>query len=55
MAKGIIDRALRLGEGRKFKDFERRVDSINLFEPELELLDDGEIREAAEELRERAR
>jgi preprotein translocase subunit SecA len=55
MAKGIIDRALRLGEGRKFKDFERRVDSINRFEPEMELLEDGEIREAADELRERAR
>jgi preprotein translocase subunit SecA len=55
MAKGIIDRALRLGEGRKFKDFERRVDSINRFEPEMELLEDGEIRAAADELRERAR
>jgi preprotein translocase subunit SecA len=55
MAKGIIDRALRMGEGRKFKDFERRVDSINRFEPELELLDDGEIRSAADELREGAR
>jgi preprotein translocase subunit SecA len=55
MAKGIIDRALRLGEGRKFKDFERRVDSINRFEPEMELLDDGEIRETADELRERSR
>jgi preprotein translocase subunit SecA len=55
MAKGIIDRALRLGEGRRFKDFERRVDSINRFEPEMELLEDGEIRSAADELRERAR
>ncbi|HEX2468133.1 MAG TPA: preprotein translocase subunit SecA [Solirubrobacterales bacterium] len=55
MAKGIIDRALRLGEGRKFKDFERRVESINRFEPEMELLSDSEIREAADELRERAR
>ncbi len=55
MARGIIDKALRLGEGRKFKDYERRVDSINRFEPELELLDDAEIRERADELRERAR
>jgi preprotein translocase subunit SecA len=54
MAKGLIDRALRLGEGRKFKDFERRVDSINRFEPEMELLEDAEIRKAADELRERA-
>ena len=55
MARGIIDKALRLGEGRKFKDYERRVESINRFEPELELLDDAEIRERADELRERAR
>jgi len=55
VARGIIDKALRLGEGRKFKDYERRVDSINRFEPELELLEDSEIRERADELRERAR
>src|ERR671918_1514338 len=55
MARGIIDKALRLGEGRKFKDFERRVESINRFEPELELVDDAEIRERADELREQAR
>ncbi len=55
MARGIIDRALRLGEGRKFKDYERRVESINRFEPELELLDDAEIRARADELRVRAR
>src|ERR671919_1032065 len=55
MARGIIDRALRLGEGRKFKDYERRVESINRFEPELELLDDAEVRERADELRRRAR
>src|SRR5215204_1953881 len=54
MAKGIIDKALRLGEGRKFKEYERRVESINRFEPELELLDDAEIRERADALRKRA-
>src|SRR5680860_951942 len=55
MARGIIDKALRLGEARKFKDYERRVESINRYEPELELLDDGEVRERADEVRERAR
>ncbi|TMK72562.1 MAG: preprotein translocase subunit SecA [Actinobacteria bacterium] len=55
MAKGLIDRALRLGEGRQFKEYERRVASINRFEPEMELLDDAEIRAHADELRERAR
>ena len=53
--RGLIDRALRLGEGRKFKEFEQRVEVINRFEPEMELLDDGELREHADELRRRAR
>ncbi|MEO8092749.1 MAG: preprotein translocase subunit SecA [bacterium] len=55
MARGLIDRALRVGEGRKFKDFERRVDVINRFEPEMELLDDTELRATADELRRRVR
>ena len=55
MARGIIDRALRLGEGRKLKEFQQRVEQVNRFEPELELLDDAEIRERADELRQRAR
>ena len=55
MAKGLIDRALRLGEGRQFKEYERRVASINRFEAEMELLEDSEIRTEADELRERAR
>ncbi len=54
MPRGLIDRALRLGEGRKFKEYERRVAAINRFEPEMELLSDQELREHADELRERA-
>ena len=55
MAKGLIDRALRLGEGRQFKEYERRVASINRIEDEMELLEDEEIRSEADDLRERAR
>jgi preprotein translocase subunit SecA len=55
VAKGLIDRALRLGEGRQFKEYERRVASINRFEPEMELLEDAEVRSEADGLRERAR
>ena len=33
----ILDRALRVGEGKKFKTFEKNVARINDFEPELEL------------------
>ena len=36
----ILDRALRIGEGKQFKQFAKRVERINAFEPELELLDD---------------
>src|ERR687891_1125002 len=55
MARGLIDRALRMGEARQFKEHEKRVESINRIEPEMELLDDAELREEAGKLRERAR
>jgi preprotein translocase subunit SecA len=51
----ILDRALRMGEAKKFKAYEQRVGRINGFEPELEHYSDAELREAADELRERAR
>ena len=54
MAKKLIDRALRLGEGRKFKTYEKRVASINRIEPEMEILSDEDLREEADELRKRA-
>ena len=49
----ILDRALRVGESKKFKTFERNVELINAFEPELELESDDELRERYEALRER--
>ncbi len=55
MAKSVIDRALRVGEGRKFRAYEKRVDAINRIEPEMEVLEDSELREEADGLRERAR
>ncbi len=54
MARGLIDRALRLGESKQFKEYEKRVAEINRFEPEMELLEDAEIRIEADKLRERA-
>ncbi len=51
----VIDRALRLGEKKKYRTFERRVARINAIEPELEVLEDDELRAQADELRERAR
>src|ERR671931_1819932 len=54
-AREMVTRALRVGEGRKFRAYEKRVAAINRFEPEMELLEDSEIREHADVLRERAR
>src|SRR5687768_13928647 len=51
----ILDRALRMGESRQFKQYAKRVDRINAWEPELELLEDDELRANADALRERAR
>jgi len=51
----ILDRALRLGEAKQYRAYEQRVARINDYEPEMELLEDEELRTAADELRERAR
>src|SRR3954454_3477212 len=51
----ILERALRLGEAKQFKAYAKRVDRINAFEPELELLEDDELRGHLRALRERAR
>src|SRR3954454_20535757 len=51
----ILERALRVGESKKFKEFEKKVSRIADFEPELELESDEEIRERYAGLRERHR
>ena len=51
----FLDRALRMGEAKKFKSYEQRVSRINAFEAELEHYSDEELRESADGLRERAR
>jgi preprotein translocase subunit SecA len=55
MARGLIDRALRMGESKQFKEYQGRVESINRIEPEMELLEDHELKTEADALRERAR
>ena len=50
----LLDRALRIGEGKKFKQFEQQVARINDLEEEMALLEDKEIREEFNQLRERA-
>ena len=54
-ARDMVTRALRVGEGRKFKAYEKRAAAIGEFEPEMELLGDDELRVEADALRERAR
>jgi preprotein translocase subunit SecA len=49
----ILERALRVGESKKFKEFEKKVARIADFEPELELESDEELRERYAALRER--
>src|SRR4051812_41818145 len=51
----ILDRALRMGEGKQFRQYAKRVELINAWEPELELMDDDELREQFAGLRERAK
>jgi preprotein translocase subunit SecA len=50
----LVTKALRAGEGRKFKSYQKRAEAINRFEPEMEALSDEEIRTEADALRERA-
>src|SRR5947209_9260567 len=51
----ILERALRVGEAKKFKEFERKVSRIGDFEAELELESDEDLRERYAALRERFR
>jgi preprotein translocase subunit SecA len=51
----LVTKALRAGEGRKFKAYQKRAEAINRYEPEMEALSDEEIRAEADSLRERAR
>jgi preprotein translocase subunit SecA len=50
----LLDRALNAGEAKKFKSYQKRVELINAFEPELEHDSDAELRERMDGLRERA-
>ena len=44
----LVTKALRAGEGRKFKAYQKRAEAINRFEPEMEALSDEEIRAEAD-------
>jgi preprotein translocase subunit SecA len=50
----LLDRALNMGEAKKFKQYEKRVALIAAYEPELELETDEELRGRMNVLRERS-
>jgi preprotein translocase subunit SecA len=52
---GLLERALNIGESKRFREYERRVARIGDYEPELELETDEELRARMDALRERAR
>src|ERR1700726_1287506 len=51
----LLDRALNVGEAKKYKSYQKRVALIGAFEGELEHDSDAELRERMDALRERAR
>jgi preprotein translocase subunit SecA len=51
----LLDRALNVGEAKKFKEYQRRVALIGAFEEELSHETDAELRGRMDDLRERAR
>ena len=44
---GLLDRALNIGEGKQFREYEKRIAAIAEFESELQELDDDEIGRAS--------
>jgi preprotein translocase subunit SecA len=50
----LLDRALNVGEAKKFKSYQKRVALIGAFEAELEHDSDAELRQRIDALRERA-
>jgi preprotein translocase subunit SecA len=50
---GLLDRALNVGEAKQFRQYQKRVERISAFEPELEHETDEGLRERMDVLRER--
>jgi len=49
----LLTKILRMGEGRKVKALQQRVETVSALEPEMEKLSDSELREKTDEFRER--
>jgi preprotein translocase subunit SecA len=49
----LLTKILRMGEGRKVKVLQQRVEAVSALEPEIHKLSDSELREKTDEFRER--
>jgi preprotein translocase subunit SecA len=49
----LLTKILRMGEGRKVKVLQQRVEAVSALEPEIEKLSDADLREKTDEFRER--
>src|SRR4051812_15779369 len=52
---GLLDRALNIGESKQYRQYQKRVERIADFEPELELESDDELRARMDALRAQVR
>ena len=52
---GLLEKALNVGEGKQFRQYEKRVSEIASFEDQLVALSDEELRGRMDGLRERVR
>jgi preprotein translocase subunit SecA len=49
----LLTKILRMGEGRKVRALQQRVEAVSALEPEMEKLSDADLREKTDEFRER--
>jgi preprotein translocase subunit SecA len=49
----LLTKILRMGEGRKVRALQQRVETVSALEPEMEKLSDADLREKTDEFRER--
>jgi preprotein translocase subunit SecA len=53
MVVGLLSKALRFGEGKKFKILEHKTETVNAFEEEISKLSDIQLRQKTEEFKKR--
>ncbi len=51
--RNLLSRALRIGEGKKLRQLQEKVDAVNSWEPEISALSDADLRAKTQEFRRR--